>query len=201
MGVAGAVMEKTSGQVISEYARDTFFEPMGLDASFDAKYLSDKSLVANCYAGSTLKKDNKYLTRSQPWGGAGETFHLTAGGLLISAEDLASLFTILVNNGQYDGKQYISKDSLNNMLSKQLEPKGFTQCIGIRKQENLVGSRTMYYHNGEAYGIHSLMALDMSDKSGVIVITSGASAVRNDNTIFAVCDDVLNYCYSNVIEK
>lgn len=200
MGVAGAVMEKTSNQVISEYARDTFFEPMGLDASFDAQYLSDKSLVANCYNGSTLANNNKYLTRSQPWGGPGETFHLTAGGLLISAEDLASLFTILINNGQYNEKQYISEESLNEMLSSQIEPDGFTQCIGIRKKENLVGNRTMYYHNGEAYGIHSLMALDMTDKSGVIVITSGASAVRNDNTIFAVCDDVLNFCYSEIIE-
>lgn len=201
MGVAGAVMEKTSNQVISEYARDKFFEPMELDASFDAKYLSDKSLVANCYKGSTLANSNEYLTRSQPWGDPGQTFHLTAGGLLISAKDLASLFTILINNGQYNDKQYISENSLNEMLSAQIETKEFTQCIGIRKKDNLVGSRSLYYHNGEAYGIHSLMALDMNDKSGIIVITSGASAVRNDNTVFAVCDDVLNYCYSDIIKN
>lgn len=201
LGIAGAVIEKCANQTLSEYARDKFFEPMGLDASFDAKYLSDKSLVANCYNGSSLAKDNKYLTRSQPWGDPGETFHLGAGGLLISAEDLASLFTILINDGQYNGQQYLSEKSVNEMLSKQLDTDDFTQCIAIRKKENLLGERTMYYHNGEAYGIHSLMAFDPEDKSGVIVITSGASAIRNDNTVFAVCDEVMNFCYEEILDK
>ena len=200
MGIAGAVIEKISNQTLAEYARDKFFAPMGLDASFDAKYLSDKSLVANCYNGSSLAKDNKYLTRSQPWGGPGETFHLGAGGLLISAEDLASLTTILINGGTYNGQQYLSEKSVNEMLSKQLDTNSFTQCIAIRQKEKLVGDRTMYYHNGEAYGIHSLMAFDLTDKSGVIVITSGASAVRNDNMVFAVCDEVMNLCYSEIID-
>lgn len=201
MGTAGAVLETTSKQVIAEYARDRFFQPMGLDASFDAKYLSDKSLVADCYAGGKIDCSNRYLTRSQPTGGPGKTYHLTAGGLLISSKDLASLFTILLNDGQYNGKQYISHDSLEQMLTKQIETKkAFEQCIGIRKMENLVGDRDMYYHNGAAYGIYSLMALDMSDKTGVIVITSGAGAHRNENTVFAVCDDVLNYCYSDIIK-
>lgn len=201
MGIAGAVIEKCANQTLAEYARDKFFVPMGLDASFDAKYLSDKSLVANCYNGSTLAKDNKYLTRSQPWGGPGETFHLGAGGLLISAEDLASLTTILINGGTYNGQQYLSEKSVSEMLSKQLDTSNFTQCIAIRKKEKLVGERTMYYHNGEAYGIHSLMVFDLTDKSGVIVITSGASAVRNDNTVFAVCDEIMNLCYSEIIDK
>lgn len=200
MGTAGAVLEKRSGQIISEYARDKFFSPMGLDASFDAKYLSDKTLVANCYEGSQLSHDNKYLTRAQSRGKPGETYHLTAGGLLISAEDLASLYSVLVNDGQYNGQQVLSEKSLKEMLTKQCETKkNFVQCIGIRRKDKLVGERNLYYHNGEAYGIHSLMALDMQDKSGVIVITSGASAARNDNTVFAVCDAVLNYCYENVL--
>ena len=87
------------------------------------------------------------------------------------------------------------------MLTKQCETKkSFEQCIGIRKFEKLVDNRDMYYHNGTAYGILSLMALDMNDKSGVVVITSGADSTRNDNTVFAVCDDVLHYCYSDILK-
>ena len=173
---------------------------MGLDASFDAKYLSDKSLVANCYEGSELRRNNQFLTRAQATGKPGVTCHLTAGGLLISAEDLASLYSVLLNDGQYNGKQYLSEQSLREMFTKQCETKkNFTQCLGIRRKDKLVGQRDMYYHNGEAYGIHSLMALDRDDRSGVIVITSGASAVRNDNTVFAVCDAVLNYCYEKIL--
>ena len=57
----------------------------------------------------------------------------------------------------------------------------------------------MYFHNGAAYGIFSLMAIDPSDKSGVIVITSGATTPRLKNNLFAVCDDILNYSYEYLI--
>ena len=201
MGVAGAVVEKSANQYISEYARDKFFQPMGIDAAYDAKYLSDPKLVADCYAGNKIDASNRYLTRSQAVGAPGVTYHLGAGGLLISSEDLASVFTLLLNNGQYNGQQILSQKAVDEMLTKQCETKkSFEQCIGIRKFEKLVDNRDMYYHNGTAYGILSLMALDMNDKSGVVVITSGADSTRNDNTVFAVCDDVLHYCYSDILK-
>ncbi len=200
MGTAGAVLEKSAGQTVSEYARDAFLAPMGLDASFDAQYLSDKSLVADCYENGAIACDNKFLTRNQTVGTPGTTFHLTAGGLLISAEDLASLMTLLINDGQYNGTRYLSQAALDEMLAKQCETKqNFTQCIGIRKMNNLVSERDMYYHNGNAYGIHSLIALDPADRSGVAVITSGSYPTRRDNTLFAVCDDVLACCYDSVL--
>ena len=201
MGVAGSVMEKTSHQVISEYARDNFFKPMNIDASFDAQYLSDKSLIADCYLGSKIDRSSKYLARPQATGKPGATYHLTAGGLLISAEDLASVFTILLNNGQYNGQQYLSQKAVDEMLSEQFKPKGnnFIQCIGLRQRDQLLDNHDMYFHNGIAYGIYSLMAIDTNEKSGVVVITSGANGTRNENTIFAVCDDVLNYCYSDIL--
>lgn len=200
MGVAGAVIESTSKQYISEYARDKFFQPMGIDAAYDAKYLSDKKMVADCYAGGKIDASNRFLTRSQSSGKPGTTYHLGAGGLLISSKDLAAVFSILLNNGQYNGQQILSQNALNEMLTKQCETKkNFEQGIGIRRFEKLVDNRDMYYHNGTAYGILSLMALDMNDKSGVVVITSGANSTRNENTVFAVCDDVLNYCYSDIL--
>ena len=123
-------------------------------------------------------------------------------GLLISAEDLASVFTILVNNGQYNGRQYLSESSVNEMLKVQPvnTKKNFDQCIGLRKSKEVLKDREMYFHNGTAYGIFSLMAIDPSDKSGIVVITSGATTPRLKNTVFGVCDDVLNYAYENIIK-
>ena len=75
----------------------------------------------------------------------------------------------------------------------------YKQCIGIRKFTNLIEGRDMYYHTGNYYGIYALLAIDPTDKSGVVIITSGANAARDDNTIFNVCNDVMNYCYENII--
>ncbi len=201
-GIAGAVVEKAAGKTISQYAKETFFDPMGIDASYDAKYLSDKSLVADCYAGDKINCSNRYLTRSQERGKPGDTFHLGQGGLLINATDLAKVVTVLMNDGQYEGKQYISSQSLSEMLSKQkVETNStFDQCIGIRQSGNLIKNRSMYFHNGAAYGVYSLIAFDPADKSGVVIITSGAYTSRKKNTVFAVCDDVLHYTYDEILK-
>ena len=202
MGIAGAVVEKVSDKTISQYAKEKFFDPMGIDASFDAKYLSDKSLVAECYAGDKVSYSNSYICRSQEKGKPGETFHLGQGGLLISAEDLARVYTVLMNDGQYNGRQYLSQKSLDEMLSDQkVDTKSnFVQCLGIRQSKELVKDRNLYFHNGTSYGILSLMAFDPADKSGVVIITSGAISPRNKNSVFAVCDDVMNYCYENILK-
>ena len=135
-------------------------------------------------------------------GKPGVTFHLGQGGLLISSVDLARVFTILMNDGQYEGHQYLSQNALTEMLTDQKisTGKGFAQCIGIRKSKELIKNREMYFHNGASYGIFSLMAFDPDDKSGIVIITSGAYTNRNDNTVFAVCDDVLNYTYSHILK-
>ena len=203
MGLAGAVVEKASNQTISQYARDRFFEPMGIDASYDATYLSDKSLVADCYFNGRHKRSNEKLTQPQERkkGKPGEVYHLGQGGLLISAIDLARVSTILINDGQYQGKQYLSHEAVEQMMSVHpVNTKSpYKQCIGIRKFTNLIEGRDMYYHTGNYYGIYALLAIDPTDKSGVVIITSGANAARDDNTIFNVCNDVMNYCYENII--
>ncbi|MBQ9901674.1 MAG: serine hydrolase [Clostridia bacterium] len=200
VGIAGAVVEKTADKTISQYAGEKFFEPMSIDASFDAKYLTDKSLVANCYEAGKLSRDSDSLCRSKESGKPGDVFHLGQGGLLISSVDLARVFTILINEGQYEGNQYISRNSLDEMLREQIDSgKGFKQCIGLRKSDKLVGKRQMYFHNGASYGIYALAAFDPADRSGIVIITSGAFTNRNKNTVFAVCDEVMNYSYENIL--
>ena len=203
MGFAGAAVEKASNQTISQYARDRFFAPMEIDASYDATYLSDKSLVADCYQNGRHKRSNEILTKPKERknGKPGEVYTLGQGGLLISAIDLAKVSTILLNDGQYNGKQYLSHEAVEQMLTVQpVNTKSkYEQCIGLRKYPHLYGERDMYGHTGNYYGIYALMAIDPSDKSGVIVITSGAHTKREDNTVFEVCNSVLNYCYSDII--
>ena len=176
---------------------------MGIDASYDGSLLSDPSLVADCYNNGTLKRTNKVLTKpvGRKTTKPGEIFYLGQGNLLMSAIDLAKVSTILLNDGMYEGKQYLRSDTVKQMLT--VHPintrSKYEQCIGIRKYTDLIGERDMYYHTGTFYGICAVMVIDPSDKSGVVVITSGAHPTRDENTIFSVCNDVVNYCYNDII--
>lgn len=203
MGIAGAAVEKAADKTISQYAKERFFDPMGIDASYEGSMLSDPSLVADCYNNGHLKRTNKVLTRpiNRKKRKPGDIYYLGQGNLMISAIDLAKVSTILLNDGMYEGRQYLRKETVEQILT--VHPVNtrtkYQQCIGIRKYSGLIGSRDMYYHTGTYYGVLAVMVIDPSDKSGVIVITSGAHPGRDDNTVFTVCNDVLNYCYDNII--
>ena len=203
IGIAGAVVEKASDRTLSQYARDRFFAPMGIDASFYSNYLSDDSLIANCYLSGSLKYSRESIIQSKESTNAapGYVYYVGQSGLLISAVDLAKVTTILLNEGQYNGVSYLSADTVNQMLT--VHPvdtqNKYQQCIGVRKYNNLIGERDIYYHTGNYYGIYALLAFDPDDKSGVIIITSGANTIRDDNTIFGVCNDVMDYCYSELL--
>lgn len=203
IGIAGAVVEKASDQTLSQYARDRFFVPMGIDASYYSSYLSDDSLIANCYLSGSLKYSRESIIQSKESSNAapGYVYYVGQSGLLISAVDLAKVTTILLNDGQYNGVSYLSSDAVNQMLT--VHPvdtqNKYQQCLGVRKYTDLIGDRDIYYHTGNYYGIYALQAFDPADKSGVIIITSGANTIRDDNTIFGVCNDVMDYCYSELI--
>ena len=203
IGIAGAVVEKTAGQTLSQYARDRFFAPMGIDASFYPDYLSDPSQIASCYFSGRLRCSREYLASNkenkklEP----GYVYYIGQSGLMISAVDLGKVATVLLNDGQYNGVSYLSRQTVDAMLT--VHPVNtqnkYQQCIGIRKYTDLIGDRDMYYHTGNYYGIYALLAIDTSDRSGVVIITSGADSLREDNTIFGVCNDVMEYCYSELL--
>ncbi len=94
-----------------------------MDRYFIAGLIKDKSLIADCYLGQDICRSRKSLCAPQESGKPGTVYNLTAGGLLISAEDLARVFTVLLNDGQYQGEQYLSQKAIEEMLSGQFEPK------------------------------------------------------------------------------
>ena len=121
---------------------------------------------------------------------------------MISAADLARVFTVLINDGEYMGQRILSQNAVSQLETVQQKSAGknFEQCIGLRYSEKCYDGRSMYFHPGNAYGVLSLAAYDKSDKSGVVIITTGADLTRDKYGNFKVCSDMLNYIYQNVIK-
>lgn len=200
MGIAGAVVECASDTLLTDVANKYFLDEMGIDAAFDGARLDDKSLVGNCYEGSALSRTGEKVAQAQPKGGPGDYYHTGAGGLIISSVDLAKLVTILLNDGMYGDKQYLSKKMIDEIHTVQFSTEDFNQCLGIRKRDNMLNGRTMYYHPGSYYGIHSDILYDKETKTGYVMITSGASSRREDNDIFRVCQESFELCQNYLID-
>ncbi len=201
IGVAGTTLEVAANRTVNSYATEKFFEPLDMDASFISGEIKNKKLISSLYNPDNSVSRHASAAASiqkRPIGGNSVFF---AGGLTISAKDLAKLTAILANDGTYDGVRYLSEESVQIMETPVCiaESRGhdFVQCIPLRYQDDLFGQSRMYYHLGIAYGTLSIISYNPDTRDGVVVITTGASQGHDDRGIFNICGEIADYIYNN----
>ncbi len=200
MGIAGALIEAASGLQLTEYSNQAFFNGMEIDAAYNGAMLKDKDNIADCIYGTEVERSAERLAQPHADKEPGKNHTVAAGGLIISAVDYAKVITLFTNDGTYKGVSYLSPETIAAMHEPQFECEDFLQCIGIRKSDKVLSDRTVYYHTGAAYGIFSLAIYDVTDKSGVVVFTTGSYAKSNSMGIRNSCLETAEVVYSNVIE-
>jgi len=199
-GVIGAVTEKALDMTLLDFSGQYFLDRMGIDAAYHAKDIEAQDKIANLYVGSSLYRNvDAQLARVYPTT-PGNSYAPYFGALTISAKDMASLITILINDGEYNGEYYISPLSVEEMEQTQLNLDGFDQCSILRRQTDMYGGRTLFYHTGNAQGVLSFACYDEQKKDGLVVIATGMNHERRDvKGIYSVCGDIADYCYNSVL--
>lgn len=197
LGLAGFTLEVASGKTLNAYANEKFFSPLGIDASFTSGNIRDTGKLATLYyPGDSVARSVTSAKNFKERSAGGNTAYF-AGGLTISAKDMAKLTAILANDGMYDGTRYLSAESVKTMETQYCNAyargHSFKQCIPLRYQTNIYGQDKLYYHLGTAYGTLSFMGYNPDTKNGVVVITTGASAGYDSYGTFNVCADIANY--------
>jgi len=198
---AGGVVEVLTGTTIPKYSQEHFFEPLGIDASFFAQLLEDQSNIATLYHcnGSVANSVQEQLNRKYFDTPAGNCT-VFAGGLTISAKDFARLMCILLRDGEYDGVQYLSADTVADMETVRYELENMDQCTALRHKDNLYG-RELYYHTGVAYGVLSFSAYDPIANEGFVITTVGSNRdSRDENNIPVVCAEFATYILNEVLD-
>ncbi len=103
----GKIVEQVSGMNLHEYTQQAFYGPMGMQRT---GYLPLQKTSIDNIAASEL--DNYYrheLIRGSVHDEGASTMGGIAGhaGLFSNATDLAKLYLMLLNNGSWEGKQYL----------------------------------------------------------------------------------------------
>lgn len=188
----GTICECVSGDSLNRLAKQYFFNPLGMEASYLGGQLNSNK-VAAIYNNKgevglsvedivDIKND-----KTKP----GKHMVLYPGGLITSASDYAKLLTLFMNDGAYNGTQILSSQTIEQMQTPQLQNNS-SQCMVIKKMSGMYNQEYMYYHTGSAYGTYSLYAYNPDSKTGVVVITSGAQSTRDRYGIYAVCGDIVD---------
>jgi len=199
--VLGMTLELADGRVMDDMAGEYFFDPLDMDAAFEAGEVENTDLLSNLYeydgaVSQSVSLQKLYRLTPEP-GAKGVYF---AGGLTTSSTDLAKLVAVLANDGAYEGRRLLSAASVEALESPIGTPAGedFQQCHPLRLQEDIYGRDRLYYHTGSAYGVYNCISYDPDTGDGVVVLTTGASGVKDDRGIYAVCGRINQAVYAAI---
>lgn len=201
LGMAGSTLEVAANQTLNSYANENFFAPLDIDASFTSGNLQNTGkLAALYYPSDSLARSVSSAKQFKGKSVGGNTAYF-AGGLTISAKDMAKLTAILANDGMYEGTRYLSKQSVSTIETPCADGysrgHSFKQCLPLRYQTNIYGQKKLYYHLGTAYGTLSFMGYNPDTKNGVVVITTGASNAYDSYGTFKVCAEIAEYFFNH----
>lgn len=197
-GVLGMTLELASDRYLDDILEQRLWSLMDIDAAFEGGCIDATDLLTTLYyhGGSVSRSvaSQAKLGKASSPGGSGTFF---AGGLTISAQDLAKMFALLASDGRYEGLQLMRPESIELMetcYDYQL-PDGFYQALPLRYQNNIYGRDRLYYHTGSAYGVYNCASYDPDTGDGVVVLSVGASATKDSYGIYAVCGGISQYIY------
>ena len=201
--VLGTTLELAADQVLDDYFHAKFLDPMGIRASFYSGKMEADEIATLYTTGGVGRSAAEAAGFSVPTSiGGGAAYY--PGGLTISSVDMARLVSILINDGMYEGAQYLSPESVADMETPRftVDPgesgTPFEQCLVLRRQEDILGQDVLYYHTGSAYGVFSLMSYNPETGNGVVVITTGAPRQTEEHGLYALCAALSEKLYAKM---
>ncbi len=203
--MAGAVIEKISGERFDQYVVNHILKPLhlyggycidSLDASLFATLYEYDSATQKFTAAADAYHPRREEIRNYKPGYSTPVFSPT-GGMKISARDLAAYMQMHMNRGTYRGVQIISEKSAQEMQTAVSEAQKYG--LALLTTDTFIPGRQLTGHTGSAYGLYSAMFFSPEDKFGLVLITNGCNAAYADggNPFLKAAAQVL---YRNFIE-
>lgn len=203
-GVVGSTLELASGGNLFEYSENGVFADAGINTadSVRASFASGRvtgSVAALYDIGHCAVRSSETQRERKGSRTPGENISCWAGGLTISAKDMAALIAVLADDGEYNGVRVLSPQSVAAMETFIFEAEeygvDFFQCLPMRYRNGMYDGRGLYYQTGNAYGVLSVATYDPVSRCGVVVITTGAQDSRDEFGVYRVCGEICTRLY------
>ncbi len=206
-GVVGSTLELASGGNLFEYSENGIFADAGINTagSVRASFASGRveGSIATLYDNGHCAVRSAETQRERRGDRTpGENISYWAGGLTISAKDMAAIIAVLANDGMYDGKRVLSPQSVSLMETCIFETQeygvDFYQCLPMRYKSGMYDGRGLYYQTGNAYGVLSVATYDPISRCGVVVTSTGAQELRDEFGVYRVCGEICSRLYEQL---
>jgi D-alanyl-D-alanine carboxypeptidase len=164
--IAGAIVEKVAGKPLMQFLGERVFTPLGMSSVRDFDH-SPRAADATGYIRYALGPP-----RVAPDTGAG--WMAGAGGLAMTAEDLAKWDIALIN------RQLLSERSYRDLETEVRLANGVGARYGLGLDVELKADRRVLSHGGEVSGFTALNTVYPDDRAAVVVLTNQDAARAAD---------------------
>ena len=162
MNMAARIVEIISGISYQDFLQKRFFDPLGMKETTFWPSEAQIARLAGAYGPNKAKNgyargDIKFLTK--PFSDRVHRFPEAAGGLFSTTHDIFRYGLLLANDGELDGKRYLSHAALEELQKEQTGTTMVNYSLGYHLRNGMFG------HDG-AYGTD----LSVNPKTGMVAI-------------------------------
>lgn len=203
--LAGAILEKHSGQRFDRYIQRHILEPLGLYGGYNVDAL-DSTRFATLYTYDS-KTDRftpspaAYQSRAEALKaytpGYSTPLFSPTGGMKMPVNDLARYMIMHMHYGQAQGVRILSEESSRAMQTALTPKSGYG--LALRTLNNLIPGKALTGHEGVAYGLYSAMYFQPDEQFGIVAITNGCNTGFTDDVINDFLHAVYNCLYRNFL--
>jgi len=162
MNIAARVVEIVSGMPYEQFLQKRLFDPMGMT---ETTFWPDKTQIARlCGAYGPNAETNGYARGrveflTEPYDDRIHRFPEAAGGLFSTTHDIFRYGLMLANDGELDGKRYLSHAAMEELRKEQTGATKINYSLGYHLRNGMFG------HDG-AYGTD----LSVNPTNGMVAI-------------------------------
>lgn len=187
-GLLGCLMESVTGQSLEAVFQAHLFQPLSMDATLDASALDEAcimpiSRVLPYHKGRDVTitaLGSKSIASPDP----ARHFGHTAGAMYTNCASLSHLLQIIANDGAYNGRQFLSSASIQQMKTQHSftgpatsPDRRYGLGLVILDRPD-ISPHKLYGHQGFAYGCVDGAFYEADTGRQVIFLNGGASEAR-----------------------
>jgi CubicO group peptidase (beta-lactamase class C family) len=182
MNIAARIVEIVGGMPYEQFLQTRFFDPLGMA---ETTFWPSEEQVARLAGAYGPNKQRSGYARggigflAKPLGDRARRFPEAGGGLFSTTHDILRYGLMLANDGELDGKRYLSHDAMDELRKEQTGTTKVNYSLGYHLRNRMFG------HDG-AYGTD----LSVNPRTGMVAVfmvqcTSGDQWAARDSFLKA----------------
>jgi len=186
--ILGLLIEDITGMTYEKYIWKNILAPLGIETH---GFLNPTpEMIENLALPYHMRYNRAYPTNQV------QLDQYPAGDIFLNSKDMVKFLIMQLNNGEFSGKQILSRKSVEKMHQSYIEidevsTYGFGFCIDV------IGNKKYSWHQGSTTGYLSKFMIDFETKSGIYIATNVSSSPIQDRQIHSLLKYLFNYFESN----